>query len=203
MEEALALALRGRGHVEPNPRVGAVAIEKGEVVGRGWHRFWGGPHAEVEALADAEVRGAHPDTIAITLEPCSSAPGDGGKKTPPCTDSLLAAGIKRVVVGVQDDDPRHRGQGLAVLEEAGVEVIDGVLPARCRDLNRPFARSLRSDRPWTISKWAMTLDGKTAAPTGESRWISGKASRTRVHELRSRWTRWSSATAPRASTTPS
>lgn len=186
MEEAMELAMRGRGHVEPNPRVGAVALQGDEVVGRGWHRFWGGPHAEVEALADARVRGASPDTMVVTLEPCSSPQGLAGKKMPPCTDALVEAGIQKVIVGARDDDRRHGGHGLATLQAAGVEVVDGVLADRCRALNAPFHRGLELDRPWTILKWAMTLDGKTAAPTGESRWISGKASRTVVHELRSR-----------------
>ena len=184
MREALELALRGRGEVEPNPRVGALAIESGRVVGRGWHRVWGGAHAEIEALADARQRGAHPDTIAMTLEPCSTPLGILGKKTPPCTGALIEAGVKRVVVGAADPDPRHRGAGFAVLEDAGIEVVDGVLAADCRSINRPFERWLGLDRPWTIAKYAMTLDGKTAAPTGESRWISGLEARRKVHELR-------------------
>lgn len=184
MREALDLALRGRGDVEPNPRVGALAIEGGRVVGRGWHRVWGGAHAEIEALADARQRGAKPDTLVVTLEPCSSPLGKGGKKTPPCTQAILAAGIRKVVVGASDPDVRHRGSGFALLEEAGVEVIDGVLAAECRAINQPFERWLKLDRPWTIAKYAMTLDGKTAAPTGESRWISGLEARRKVHELR-------------------
>lgn len=186
MAEALDLAMRGRGHVEPNPRVGALALCGDEVVGRGWHRFFGGPHAEVEALAEAADRGARPDTVVVTLEPCSSEPGEDGKKTPPCTRALIEAGVRRVVVAAQDPDPRHRGRGLAVLEQAGIEVVDGVLASRSADQNGPFARWLELDRPWTISKWAMTLDGKTASPTGEARWISGKPARARVHELRAR-----------------
>ncbi len=186
MDEALALALRGRGDVEPNPRVGALALKDGEVVGRGWHRFYGGPHAEVEALAAARERSARPDTLVVTLEPCSSELGQGGKKTPPCTRALLDAGVRRVVVGGADPDPRHRGRGLEALAAAGAEVVEGVLAARCRDLNRPYLRGLGLDRPWTIAKWAMTLDGKSAAPTGQSRWISGMPARVKVHELRTR-----------------
>jgi diaminohydroxyphosphoribosylaminopyrimidine deaminase/5-amino-6-(5-phosphoribosylamino)uracil reductase len=186
MQEALDLAVRGRGDVEPNPRVGALALKDDVVVGRGWHRFWGGPHAEVEALADARRNGCpSPDTIVVTLEPCS-APRGAGKKTPPCAEALLAAGVKRVVVGAVDSDPRHQGKGLSWLESHGVQVIDGVLASRCRAINRPFERWLGLDRPWTIAKWAMTLDGKTATATGESRWISGMESRRATHELRAR-----------------
>lgn len=184
MREALELARRGRGEVEPNPRVGALAIQDGRVVGRGWHRYFGGPHAEVEALADARRGGAKPDTVVVTLEPCSTAQGVDGKKTPPCTGALVESGVKRVVVGSTDPDPRHRAVGIAALEDQGVEVHDGVLGEECRALNRPFERWLGLDRPWTIAKYAMTLDGKIAAPTGESRWVTGKAARGEVHALR-------------------
>jgi diaminohydroxyphosphoribosylaminopyrimidine deaminase/5-amino-6-(5-phosphoribosylamino)uracil reductase len=186
MQEALDLAVRGRGEVEPNPRVGALALQRGEIVGRGWHQAWGAPHAEIEALADARARGATPDAMVITLEPCSSEAGDRGKKTPPCTRALLDAGIQRVILGAGDPDPRHRGKAIALLEQAGVDVQDGVLASRCRALNRPFERWLQLDRPWTIAKWAMTLDGKTATATGESRWISSFESRRKTHELRAR-----------------
>ncbi len=186
MQEALQLALRGRGHVEPNPRVGALMLQDGEIVGRGWHEFYGGPHAEVMALRDARQKGARPDTAVVTLEPCSAQLGEGGKKTPPCTQALLDAGIKRVIVGAIDPDPRHRRRGLIALEQCGVEVQDGVLADQALLINRPFQKALSLDRPWTIAKWAMTLDGKTAAPTGEARWISGQESRRRTHELRAR-----------------
>lgn len=184
MREAIGLALRGRYHVEPNPRVGALALEEGRVVGRGWHRRWGGAHAEVDALEDAARHDARPDTVVVTLEPCSTPAGVSGKKTPPCTRALLEAGVRRVVVGQSDPDPRHRGRGLAELAEAGVEVVDGVLASRCAEINRPFARWLGLDRPWTILKYAMTLDGKIAARTGEARWISGLEARKRTHALR-------------------
>lgn len=184
MREALELAVRGRGEVEPNPRVGALAVTDGRVVGRGWHRVWGGPHAEIEAISDARQNGATPDTLVVTLEPCSTEKGVHEKKTPACTEAIQRAGVKRVIVGATDPDPRHRGAGLALLEDAGIEVVDGVLAGECRAINKPFERWLRLDRPWTIAKYAMTLDGKTAAPTGESRWISGMESRRKVHELR-------------------
>ncbi|HLQ37198.1 MAG TPA: bifunctional diaminohydroxyphosphoribosylaminopyrimidine deaminase/5-amino-6-(5-phosphoribosylamino)uracil reductase RibD, partial [Planctomycetota bacterium] len=186
MAEAIELARRGRGEVEPNPRVGALALCGEQTVGRGFHEYYGGPHAEVNALADAGAHAARPDTIVVTMEPCCSPRGQDGKKTPPCTEALLAAGIRRIVVGAVDPDPRHRRRGLQALAQAGVEVIDGVLASRCTAGNLPFDKWLGLDRPWTIAKWAMTLDGKTAAPTGEARWITGPESRRRTHLLRSR-----------------
>lgn len=186
MREAIALAARGRGEVEPNPRVGCVLLQDGEVVGRGFHEWFGGRHAEAMALAEAAARGARPDTAVVTLEPCSTPKGVHGKKTDPCAQALVAAGVRRVVLGVVDPDPRHRRQGIAVLEQAGVEVVDGVLASQCDPLYTSFRKALALDRPWMLAKWAMTLDGKTAAPTGEARWISGAEARTRTHELRAR-----------------
>jgi diaminohydroxyphosphoribosylaminopyrimidine deaminase/5-amino-6-(5-phosphoribosylamino)uracil reductase len=186
MSEAIDLALLGRGEVEPNPRVGAIALQDGAIVGRGCHRYYGGAHAEVEALADAAARGARPDTLVVTLEPCSSRVGEGGKKTPPCIDAIVGARLRTVIVGMRDPDPRHAGRGLEALARSGVAVEEGVLAERCRAINAPFARWLTLDRPWTIAKWAMTLDGKTATETGNSRWISGPESRVKTHELRSR-----------------
>lgn len=186
MRRAIALAQRGRAEVEPNPRVGCVLLQDGEVVGEGFHAFYGGPHAEAAALAAARARGARPDTAIVTLEPCSSEQGVAGKKTPPCAQALHAAGIQKVVVGAVDPDPRHRRRGIALLEENGVEVLDSVLASECLAINRPFQKALQLDRPWTLCKWAMTLDGKTAASTGEARWISGPESRRRTHELRAR-----------------
>jgi diaminohydroxyphosphoribosylaminopyrimidine deaminase/5-amino-6-(5-phosphoribosylamino)uracil reductase len=186
MREALALAERGRGEVEPNPRVGCVLLQDGEIVARGHHARFGGPHAEAEALAEAKARGARPDTAVVTLEPCSSPKGTNGKRNDPCAQALVAAGIRRVVFGSVDPDPRHRRQGYAVFDEAGVEVIDGVLASACEALVVQFKKALSLDRPWMLCKWAMTLDGKTAAPTGEARWISGPEARTKTHELRAR-----------------
>ncbi len=184
MREALALAERGRGEVEPNPRVGCVLLQDGEVVARGYHAYFGGPHAEAMALAEAVRLGKKPDTAIVTLEPCSSPKGVNGKKTDPCAQALVAAGIKRVVIGVVDPDPRHRRRGIALLEDAGIEVLDGVLASSCDALVVPFKKALTLNRPWMLCKWAMTLDGKTAAPTGEARWISGQEARKKTHELR-------------------
>lgn len=186
MQEALALAERGRGAVEPNPRVGCLLLQDGEVVARGWHGHYGGPHAEAVALAEAVAAGRRPDTAVLTLEPCTTPEGQDGKKTPPCAPALVQAGIRRVVIGAVDPDVRHRRQGIAALEAAGLEVIDGVLASKCEALLLPFKKALALDRPWMLCKWAMTLDGKTASPTGEARWISGPLARTRTHELRAR-----------------
>ena len=186
MAEAIELAMRGRGEVEPNPRVGCLLLQQGEVVGRGWHEYFGGAHAEAMALAEAVRAGRRPDTCVVTLEPCSTPKGQAGKKTDPCAQALAAAGVRRIVIGSIDADPRHRRHGIAMLEQAGVEVIDGVLASQCDAINEPFRKSLSLDRPWTLCKWAMTLDGKTASPTGEARWISGPEARRRTHELRAR-----------------
>ncbi len=186
MREAIELALRGRGEVEPNPRVGALAIADGAIVGRGWHRHWGGRHAEVEALADAAANRARPDTLVVTLEPCSTPAGVDGKVNPPCVDAIRNSPVRTVIAGAKDPAPRHRGRGFAALAEAGIRVQTGVLADECTAINGPFHRWLGLDRPWTIAKWAMSLDGKTAAHTGDARWISGESARQRSHLLRAR-----------------
>jgi diaminohydroxyphosphoribosylaminopyrimidine deaminase/5-amino-6-(5-phosphoribosylamino)uracil reductase len=180
MARALELARRGEGHVEPNPMVGCVVVRDGAVVGEGWHTRFGGPHAEVEALTAAgdAARGA---TAYVTLEPC----GHTGK-TPPCTLALVRAGVARVVAAHRDPNPQVDGRGLAQLAAAGVEVAVGVLEDQAADLLAPFLKLVAQRRPWVIAKWAMTLDGKLAAHTGDSRWISGEQSRARVHALRGR-----------------
>jgi len=181
LDRALDLARRGAGEVEPNPRVGALALEGGEVVGEGWHAFWGGPHAEPAALEDARRRGRRPDTVVVTLEPCSTT-----GKTPACTDLLIREGVKRLVCGAVDPDPRHRGRGLEILRRAGVEVIARIREEACLQAAGPFLRWLTMARPWVIGKWAMSLDGKIATRTGASRWITPRALRARAHLLRAR-----------------
>ncbi|MBN9520345.1 bifunctional diaminohydroxyphosphoribosylaminopyrimidine deaminase/5-amino-6-(5-phosphoribosylamino)uracil reductase RibD [bacterium] len=179
MRRALALAAQGRGSVEPNPMVGAVVLDAGgAVVGEGWHERFGGPHAEVHALAIAgdHARGG---TLAVTLEPCCHH-----GKTPPCTDAVVASGVRRVVAATADPFPKVAGGGVARLREAGVEVEVGVCEAEAVRLNAAYLKLLRTGRPWVHLKWAMTLDGKTATRTRDSKWISGEESRRRVHELR-------------------
>jgi diaminohydroxyphosphoribosylaminopyrimidine deaminase / 5-amino-6-(5-phosphoribosylamino)uracil reductase len=181
MQHALALAARGRGHVEPNPMVGAVVLDAaGQFVSEGWHQQFGGPHAEVFALRAAGDR-ARGGTLVVTLEPCCHH-----GKTPPCTDAVLSAGVARVVAAMADPFPKVAGGGLKVLREAGVEVTVGLCEAEARELNAPYLKLLRTGRPWVHAKWAMTLDGKIATRTGDSKWISGAESRKRVHDLRGR-----------------
>lgn len=180
MRRALELAERGRGHVEPNPLVGAVVVRDGVAVGEGWHRRYGEAHAEVNALAEAgaAARGA---TLYVTLEPCCHH-----GKTPPCTDAVLRAGINRVVVALEDPFPQVAGKGTAQLRAAGVAVDSSALEAEARRQNAPYLKLLTTGRPYVHAKWAMTLDGKIASCTGDSKWISNEASRRRVHELRGR-----------------
>lgn len=181
MQHALALAARGLGRVEPNPPVGAVIVDaEGRCLGEGWHQRYGGPHAEVFALeqAGAAARGA---TLFVTLEPCCHF-----GKTPPCSQAVIAAGLKRVVVAMTDPNPRVEGGGIAELRAAGIEVEVGLCEAEARALTAPFVRWVTERRPWVHAKWAMTLDGKIASRTGHSQWISGPESRAIVHELRGR-----------------
>ncbi len=181
MRRALELASRGAGEVEPNPRVGAIALRGGAIAGEGWHAFWGGPHAEVAALEEARRRGIRPDTLVVTLEPCSTK-----GKTPPCTDALLRSGVKTVICGAVDPNPRHAGRGLRILEEAGIRVEAGILEEECLRAAGPFTRWLGYSRPWVIGKWAMSLDGKIATREGSSRWITPEPLRALAHRLRSR-----------------
>jgi len=178
MQRALDLAVQGLGRVEPNPMVGAVVVQGERVIGEGYHARFGGPHAEVVALENVgqTPRGGE---LFVTLEPCCHH-----GKTPPCTDAILAAGIGRVVVAVTDPFPEVSGRGLAILEKAGVEVRLGVLDEKARRLNAAYFKHQETGLPLVIAKWAMTLDGRLATASGESRWISSEASRRRVHEVR-------------------
>jgi diaminohydroxyphosphoribosylaminopyrimidine deaminase/5-amino-6-(5-phosphoribosylamino)uracil reductase len=180
MDEAFALAERGRGRAHPNPLVGAVLVQGDEVVGRGWHLGPGEPHAETMALAEAGARAAGA-TLFCTLEPC----GHQGQ-TPPCADALVAAGIRRAVVALGDPNPLVDGRGLARLREGGVavELQDERWGARARTQNAPFLRFLAGGLPLVTYKAAVTLDGKVAAAGGDARWISCLDSRRAVHQLR-------------------
>lgn len=180
MARALALAARGRGWVEPNPMVGAVVVRDGTIVGEGWHERFGQTHAEVNALRQAGDR-AMGGTLYVTLEPCSHF-----GKTPPCADAVIAAGVSRVVAAMLDPFPQVSGRGAEQLRAAGIAVDIGVGELAARRLNAPYLKRLATGRPWVHVKWAMTLDGKIATRTGESKWISGEAARARVHELRGR-----------------
>jgi diaminohydroxyphosphoribosylaminopyrimidine deaminase/5-amino-6-(5-phosphoribosylamino)uracil reductase len=180
MARALELAARGEGAVEPNPMVGCVIVRDGETVGEGYHGEFGGPHAEIEALRVAGPRAGGAD-VYVTLEPCRHH-----GKTPPCTQALVAAKVRRVVVALRDPFPQVAGEGIAELERAGVEVEVGLLADEARELCAPYLKLVTTGRPWIIAKWAMTLDGKLATRTRDSRWISGRESQRIVHQLRGR-----------------
>ena len=180
MRIALRAAVRGIGFVSPNPLVGAVAVKGEQVLGKAYHRKFGEAHAEIallEKLSPAEARGA---TVYVNLEPCCHV-----GKTPPCTDALIRARVARVVVGHEDPNPLVGGRGIAQLRAAGVKVMVGVLEADARRLNAPFLTYITRGRPWILLKVAQSLDGRIALANGQSRWITGEASRTEVHRLRS------------------
>jgi len=184
MELALQEARKGVGKTAPNPPVGAVIVKNGELLGSGWHRKAGMPHAEVEAMgavvathgADA-LKGA---TAYITLEPCSTV-----GRTPACTSGLIQAGISRVVYACKDPNPYHAGAADSLLRQAGIEVLSGVLSDACEKILRPFFKVQRTGLPWVIWKCAMSIDGKITRPAGEGQWLSGEASRADVQKIRS------------------
>jgi diaminohydroxyphosphoribosylaminopyrimidine deaminase/5-amino-6-(5-phosphoribosylamino)uracil reductase len=178
MRAALTEAARGVGLTRPNPPVGAVVVRGSEVVGTGFHPRAGEPHAEVFALRAAGRKAKGADLV-VTLEPCSTT-----GRTPPCTEAIRRAGIRRVVVGATDPDPRHQGRGLRLLREAGLEVVEGVLEAECRELLRPFAHRVTTGRPLVSLKLGLSLDGRIADASGRSQWITGEAARAEVQALR-------------------
>jgi diaminohydroxyphosphoribosylaminopyrimidine deaminase/5-amino-6-(5-phosphoribosylamino)uracil reductase len=180
MARALAEAKRGRGSVEPNPMVGAVVVLKDQVVGVGHHDNFGGPHAEVFALARAGKL-ATSATLYVTLEPCCHH-----GKTPPCTEAILQSGIARVVAATRDPFPKVDGGGASRLRDAGIPVEFGLMCDEARRLNGPYFKRLATGLPYVTAKWAMTLDGKTATASGNSVWISGPRSRALVHQTRGR-----------------
>ncbi|HAZ27338.1 TPA: bifunctional diaminohydroxyphosphoribosylaminopyrimidine deaminase/5-amino-6-(5-phosphoribosylamino)uracil reductase RibD [Candidatus Acetothermia bacterium] len=183
MRRALELARLGAGWTRPNPLVGAVVVRDGQVIAEGHHAVCGGPHAEAVALLEAgdRARGAE---LYLNIEPCVEFPG---KRTPPCTNAILRAGIQRVIVATLDPNPHVSGRGVARLREAGLEVVEGVLAAEARRLNEVFFHWIRERTPFVVLKLAMSLDGKIATSTGRSRWITGPESRRLVHALRARY----------------
>ena len=181
MRRALALAAKGAGWVAPNPQVGAVVVRDGAIIAEGWHTAYGELHAEREALASCARAGIDPSgaTMYVTLEPCCHQ-----GKQPPCTQALIDAGIARVVVGSADPNPLVAGKGVAALREAGIEVLEGVLADECAALNRAWMHYITHKTPYVTMKYAMTLDGKIASCTGDSKWITGSTARQHVHEGR-------------------
>jgi diaminohydroxyphosphoribosylaminopyrimidine deaminase / 5-amino-6-(5-phosphoribosylamino)uracil reductase len=180
MKLALRLAAKGAGWVSPNPMVGAVVVKEGRVVGRGYHRRAGAPHAEVEALraAGEAARGAD---LYVTLEPCNHQ-----GRTPPCTQAILASGVRRVIIATPDPNPQVTGGGAEFLAVRGVEVDVGLLEAEARRLNEAWLHHIKTGRPWVNAKAACSLDGKIATVGGESQWLTGEAARALGHRLRHR-----------------
>ena len=178
MLKAIQLAEKGAGFVNPNPKVGALIVKDGTLIGEGYHQSYGSAHAEINAIQSA-VSSCEGATIYVTLEPCFHY-----GKTPPCLDAILREKFKRVVIGMVDPNPLVSGQSVAKLLREGVEVSIGVMEEDCKDLNPGFIKRMRSGMPYVLMKTAMTLDGKIATRTGDSRWISGESSRKMVHELR-------------------
>ena len=181
MRMAIELAKKGEGAVNPNPLVGAVVVKDGKVVGKGYHRFFGGPHAEVYALEKAgeEAFGA---TIYVTLEPCSHY-----GKTPPCAKKIIDMGIKKCFVGSSDPNPQVAGKGVAMLKEAGIEVVENVLKDECDKLNQVFFKYIKTKIPYLFLKCAITLDGKIATKTGSSKWITNEIAREKVQFYRNKF----------------
>lgn len=181
LRRALQLASRARGETFPNPLVGAVLTRADRIIGEGWHRRAGAPHAEIEALKDAAKRGepTQDSTLYVTLEPCCTH-----GRTPPCTAAIIQAGISRVVVAATDPNPAHAGRGFALLRERGIEVLTGVLESQAAQLNPAFNHWIVHRTPWVTLKSAMTLDGKIATAAGESKWITNERSRAEVLRLR-------------------
>lgn len=180
MKRALELAERGAGFTNPNPLVGAVIVKNGKVIGEGWHQQYGSSHAEINAFKNAaeDVKGA---TMYVTLEPCSHY-----GKTPPCANALIEKGIKKVVIGLVDPNPLVAGNGIKILRENGIEVVTGILEDQGKKLNEIFLKYITTGLPFVIMKTAMTLDGKIASCTGDSKWITNEISRDYVHRIRHR-----------------
>jgi len=178
MQRVLRLARKGAGWVNPNPMVGALVVKDCQIIGEGYHARFGGPHAEVAAIADAmaPVEGA---SLVVNLEPCIHH-----GKTPPCAPLIVEKGIRHVIVGMKDPNPLVNGQGIDYLRKHGIEVETGILEEECKALNEVFIHFITTGLPFVTLKWAMTLDGKTGTVTGASRWISGEAARRRVHRYR-------------------
>ncbi len=180
MNRAIFLARKGLGKTSPNPVVGCVIVKDGGIVGEGWHKKAGTPHAEVHALRQAGGSAESAD-VYVTLEPCAHF-----GKTPPCAEALIAARVRRVFIGMVDPNPRVCGRGIALLQDAGIEVVADLFNEQCRRLNEPFIKFVTTGFPFVILKSAITLDGKTATLAGDSKWVTGDKSRLYVHKLRSK-----------------
>lgn len=181
MKMAIELAKKGEGTVNPNPMVGAIVVKNGKIIGTGYHKQYGGPHAEVYALAEAGEL-AKDAEMYVTLEPCSHY-----GKTPPCADAIIKAGIKRCIVAMKDPNPLVSGRGLNKMAEAGIEVISGIMESESQNINKVFVKYISKDTPYIFLKTALTLDGKIATSTGDSKWISNDAAREEVQKYRNKY----------------
>lgn len=181
MEYALRLAERGRGRTSPNPVVGAVIVKDGKIIGEGWHKKCGENHAEINAFEDAAAKGndVAGAEMYVTLEPCSHY-----GKTPPCSKAIIEKQISKVYVGLLDPNPLVAGRGIRMMEDAGIQVEAGILEEKCRKINEIFLKYITEKKPFVVMKTAMTLDGKIAAHTGDSKWVSGQSSRRIVQQMR-------------------
>lgn len=178
MQLALEDAYKSKGYTKTNPCVGAVIVKNGDIVARGWHKYYGGAHAEADALSKAGNAAEGADVF-VTLEPCTTY-----GKTPPCAAALIKAGVKRVYIGVLDPNPEHAGAAVRLLKEAGIDVITGVLSYQCAELIEDFTKFIKTQIPYITMKIAQSLDGRIATRTGHSKWITSEESRRMVHELR-------------------
>ncbi|WP_300394397.1 bifunctional diaminohydroxyphosphoribosylaminopyrimidine deaminase/5-amino-6-(5-phosphoribosylamino)uracil reductase RibD [Fusobacterium sp.] len=178
MDLALELAKKGKGYVNPNPMVGAVVVKDGEIVGKGWHKFFGGPHAEVYALDEAQEK-AEGATLYVTLEPCSHF-----GKTPPCAEKIKKMKIKKCVIACLDPNPLVAGRGKKILEDAGIEVVVGVREKKAKEINKVFLKYITEKNPYLFLKCAITLDGKIATNYKDSKWITNEKAREKVQHLR-------------------
>lgn len=181
MKKAISLAKKGNWKTSPNPMVGAVVVKDGRIISTGYHKKAGLPHAEAEAIKNAKesLNGA---TLYVNLEPCCHR----DKRTPPCTDEIIKSGIKKVVIAMRDPNPKVNGKGIEVLKENGIEVVEGILEEEAKRLNEFYIKYITTKTPFVILKIAMTLDGKIATPTGQSKWITSERSRRLVHLVRSK-----------------
>jgi diaminohydroxyphosphoribosylaminopyrimidine deaminase/5-amino-6-(5-phosphoribosylamino)uracil reductase len=180
MRRALQLALKGRGRTSPNPMVGSLLLKKGKIIAQGYHERAGEPHAEAIVLKKAGEK-ARGGTLFITLEPCCHT----DKRTPPCSKAIIQSGVKKVIVAMEDPNPRVSGKGIAELRAAGIEVKSGILEEKAKKLNEAYIKHIRTRLPFVTLKIAMSLDGKIATRTGDSKWITGEKARALVHRMRS------------------
>lgn len=181
MKYAIELAKKGEGKVNPNPMVGAVIVKDGEIIGEGYHKYYGGPHAEIYALEEAGAKAEGAD-IYVTLEPCSHY-----GKTPPCVEAIIKYKIKRCIIAMIDPNPLVSGRGIQKLKESGIEVIEGILEKESIEINSVFIKYIKTKIPYIFLKTAITLDGKIASRTGDSKWISNEKARQKVQELRNKY----------------